>query len=61
MLKFTKNQKFSEVTLATPLKSLESFFNTNSSAVVTEIVENEMRVKHVVTKIDLLSYLVKKN
>ncbi|KAJ3382284.1 hypothetical protein HDU84_004393 [Entophlyctis sp. JEL0112] len=52
--------KFTEVTVATPLASLDAFFNKNSSAVVTEALNGERRVRHVVTKVDLLHYLVNK-
>ncbi|CEG66358.1 Putative Cystathionine beta-synthase [Rhizopus microsporus] len=56
MFHFTKgSKKFEEITQDTPLEKLTRFFETNSSALVTE--GNE--VKHVVTKVDLLSYLVK--
>ncbi|KAJ3193272.1 hypothetical protein HK101_005104 [Irineochytrium annulatum] len=57
---FTKKQKFSEITADTPLETMETFFNKNHSAIVTERVNGELRVKHVVTKVDLLAYLVKK-
>ncbi|KAJ3302312.1 hypothetical protein HDU76_005541 [Blyttiomyces sp. JEL0837] len=59
MLKFSKSQKFFEVNGETPLDSLDEFFNKNSAAIVTEKVDGELRVRHVVTKVDLLAYLVK--
>lgn len=56
MFHFTKgSNKFEEITVNTPLDKLTRFFETNSSALVTE----EQKVKHVITKVDLLSYLVK--
>ncbi|KAK4520765.1 killer toxin resistant protein [Mucor velutinosus] len=56
MFHFTKGSaKFEEITENTPLDKLTRFFETNSSALVTD----EQKVKHVVTKVDLLSYLVK--
>ncbi|KAI8878882.1 cystathionine beta-synthase, partial [Backusella circina FSU 941] len=56
MFHFThKSDKFEEITVSTPLDKLTRFFETNSSALVTE----GQKVKHVITKVDLLSYLVK--
>jgi cystathionine beta-synthase len=56
MFQFTKgSNKFEEITESTPLDKLTRFFETNSSALVTD----GQKVKHVVTKVDLLSYLVK--
>lgn len=56
MFHFTKGSaKFEEITVNTPLDKLTRFFETHSSALVTD----EQKVKHVVTKVDLLSYLVK--
>jgi cystathionine beta-synthase len=59
MFKFTKKEKFAEVSNDTPLSTLENFFNTNHSAVVTETVNGVLEARHVVTKVDLLAYLVK--
>ncbi|KAG1236331.1 hypothetical protein G6F68_018867 [Rhizopus microsporus] len=57
MFHFTRgSKKFEEITESTPLDKLTRFFETNSSALVTE----GNVVKHVVTKVDLLSYLIKK-
>ncbi|KAG1138230.1 hypothetical protein G6F37_008583 [Rhizopus arrhizus] len=57
MFHFTRgSKKFEEITEFTPLDKLTRFFETNSSALVTE----GNVVKHVVTKVDLLSYLIKK-
>lgn len=56
MFHFTKgSNKFEEITEDTPLEKLTRFFETNSSALVTDA----QKVKHVITKVDLLSYLVK--
>lgn len=56
MFHFTKGSKeFEEITESTPLDKLTRFFETNSSALVTD----SQKVKHVITKVDLLSYLVK--
>ena len=57
---FQVNKKYVEITLDTPLDSLSKFFEKNSSAVVTEKVGEDYKVLHVVTKVDLLAYLVKK-
>ncbi|KAJ3399983.1 hypothetical protein HDV05_001409, partial [Chytridiales sp. JEL 0842] len=60
MFQFTKAKKFVDVTVDTPLSELEDFFNTNSSAVVTEVnAQGEKVVRSVVTKVDLLAFLVK--
>ena len=53
-------RKFVEITLDTPLKALSRFFEWNSAAVVTERGENgAMKPVAVVTKVDLLGWLVK--
>ena len=54
------DKKFVEITLATPLDSLSKFFESNSSAVVTNSTNNGLEILHVVTKVDLLSFLVKR-
>ncbi|KAI8338023.1 cystathionine beta-synthase [Chlamydoabsidia padenii] len=60
MFKFVNGTKhFEEITVDTPLDKLTRFFETNSSALVTEKADDALKVKHVVTKVDLLSYLVK--
>eukprot|EP00842_Homolaphlyctis_polyrhiza_P006547 jgi/Hompol1/6894/HPOL_003543-RA len=62
MYKFKIGTKFTEVTLATPLESLSKFFENNSSAVVTQEDSNgDLQIVSVVTKVDLLAYLVRKN
>jgi len=54
------HQKFLEITLDTPLKALSRFFEWNSAAVVTERDEEQnLRPVAVVTKVDLLTWLVK--
>ncbi|RUP50436.1 cystathionine beta-synthase [Jimgerdemannia flammicorona] len=57
----TEKHSFQEITVETPIDTLTRFFETNSSAVITERekITGELRVKHVVTKVDLLAYLVK--
>lgn len=57
---FKLDKKYVDITLSTPLDSLSKFFESNSSAVVTERTDNGLEILHVVTKVDLLSYLVKK-
>jgi len=49
---------FVEITLKTKLADLQKFFEKNSSAVVTETENNIPVVKHVVTKVDLLKFLI---
>ncbi|KAG2225171.1 hypothetical protein INT45_009500 [Circinella minor] len=53
-------KKYEEITSDTPLDHLTRFFETNSSALVTSRSDDGLKVKHVVTKVDLLAYLVKK-
>ena len=57
-----QNRKFVEITLDTPLRALSRFFEWNSAAVVTEKEDGEegwMKPVAVVTKVDLLGWLVK--
>ncbi|KAJ3036446.1 hypothetical protein HDV00_002729 [Rhizophlyctis rosea] len=61
MFHFNQLNKFTEITVDTPLESLSKFFENNSSAIVTENVGGELQVKHVVTKVDLLAWLVKRS
>ncbi|KAF9162414.1 hypothetical protein DFQ26_003568 [Actinomortierella ambigua] len=59
MFKFQKSGvHFVEITDETPLADLSGFFEKNSAGVVTE--KGGSKVKAVVTKVDLVSYLVKK-
>ncbi|KAL9101040.1 MAG: hypothetical protein Q9163_003655 [Psora crenata] len=55
----SRRRKFVEITLDTPLKALSRFFEWNSAAVVTEREGDWMRPVAVVTKVDLLSWLLK--
>lgn len=53
---------FVEITLDTPLSALSRFFERNSAAVVTERQESgSLRAVAVVTKVDLLNWLVRKD
>lgn len=57
-----QKRKFLEITLDTPLKALSRFFEWNSAAVVTEREGGDqgwMKPVAVVTKVDLLGWLVK--
>ena len=55
-----KRRKFVEITMDTPLKALSRFFEWNSAAVVTERNDDgAMRPMAVVTKVDLLTWLVR--
>ncbi|CAG8605633.1 2206_t:CDS:2 [Ambispora gerdemannii] len=62
MFRFDKHKHpFEEITVDTPLSKLTTFFEHNSSAIVTERDSDGAFVpKHVVTKVDLLSYLIRK-
>ncbi|KAI9317762.1 cystathionine beta-synthase [Dichotomocladium elegans] len=60
MFHFKPQSKFEIITTQTPLDHLTRFFENNSSALVTETTDDGLRVKHVVTKVDLLAYLAKK-
>ncbi|KAF2111151.1 tryptophan synthase beta subunit-like PLP-dependent enzyme [Lophiotrema nucula] len=52
-------KEFVEITKDTTLSDLNRFFEWNSAAVVTERVEGELRAKAVVTKVDLLTWMVR--
>lgn len=56
-----KRRQFVEITLDTPLTELSNFFEWNSAAVVTEPGEGKVLSKPiaVVTKVDLLTWMVK--
>ncbi|KAI0018987.1 cystathionine beta-synthase [Xylariomycetidae sp. FL0641] len=54
-----RRRKFVEITLDTPLSELSSFFEWNSAAVVTEPGEGGKKPVAVVTKVDLLTWMVK--
>ncbi|MCJ1473251.1 cystathionine beta-synthase [Lambiella insularis] len=56
------HRKFVEITLDTPLQELNRFFKWNSAAVVTEKDNsNNLRPVAVVTKVDLLTWLMRQN
>jgi len=57
---YTSNKKkaFQEITPQTKLSDLQRFFERNSSAFVTEKVGEVSVVKNVVTKVDLLHWLI---
>ncbi|CBX90765.1 hypothetical protein IAQ61_002249 [Plenodomus lingam] len=52
-------REFVEITRDTKLSDLNKFFEWNSAAVVTERVDGEMRAQAVVTKVDLLTWMVR--
>lgn len=55
-----KRRKFAEITKDTPLSALNRFFEWNSAAIVTEKREGGgLKAVGVVTKVDLLSWVVK--
>lgn len=59
-----QKRKFVEITLDTPLRALSRFFEWNSAAVVTEreeggVEDGWMKPVAVVTKVDLLGWLVR--
>lgn len=57
MIHFSTNRSFTEITPATPLANLKTFFEQNSVALVTKPETRE--IVGVCTQIDLLSFLVK--
>lgn len=54
-----KRNEFVEITKDTSLSDLNKFFEWNSAAVVTERVDGEVRATGVVTKVDLLTWMVR--
>ncbi|KAF1976342.1 cystathionine beta-synthase [Bimuria novae-zelandiae CBS 107.79] len=54
-------RQFVEITMDTKLSDLMKFFEWNAAAVVTERVDGELRAKAVVTKVDLLTWMVRQN
>ncbi|KNC99634.1 cystathionine beta-synthase [Spizellomyces punctatus DAOM BR117] len=58
IFRFDKNKKFTEITVDTPLEKLSKFFEAHSAAVVTDASKGYLSVRHVVTKVDLLGFLV---
>jgi len=57
MIQFPTNRPYAEITPATPLADLKTFFEQNSAALVTKLETRE--IVGVCTQIDLLSFLVK--
>ncbi|KAI1384825.1 cystathionine beta-synthase [Hypoxylon trugodes] len=61
--KGSKNRKFVEITLDTPITELSKFFEWNSAAVVTEPSQGKDKALSkpiaIVTKVDLLTWMVK--
>ncbi|KAF1960634.1 cystathionine beta-synthase [Byssothecium circinans] len=57
--KAKRRREFVEITKETRLSELNKFFEWNSAAVVTERVDGELRAAAVVTKVDLLSWMVR--
>lgn len=52
-------REFVEITKNTTLSDLNKFFEWNSAAVVTERVDGELKAAAVVTKVDLLTWMVR--
>jgi cystathionine beta-synthase len=60
MFRFSRKRKLEPIGLDTKLYDLSKFFEKNSVAFVTETTADGSHVvTHVVTKIDLISFLVK--
>jgi cystathionine beta-synthase len=57
--KVGSRREFVEITKDTSLSDLNKFFEWNSAAVVTERVDGEVRAVAVVTKVDLLTWMVR--
>lgn len=60
MYHFKLDKKYTEIGVGTPLDSLSVFFESNSAAAVTERVGGNLRLVSIVTKVDLLSFLMSK-
>jgi len=60
MLHFDKKKIFQEITYETKLSDVQKFFEKNAFAFVTNKENNVTIIKHVVTKVDLLEYLMNK-
>lgn len=58
--KVGSRREFVEITRDTKLSDLNKFFEWNSAAIVTEKVDGETRAAAVVTKVDLLTWMVTK-
>jgi cystathionine beta-synthase len=62
MYHFKTSKKFVEITMDTPLETLTKFFENHSSAVVTKKSEiGELLIESIITKVDMLSYLMSKH
>lgn len=62
MYNFNTAKKFTEITVDTPLEELTRYFEGNSSGVVTKRSSlGELLVVSVITKVDLLSFLLGKH
>jgi len=59
MYHFPGTAKFEEISIDTPLENLTRFFEHHSSAVVTEKAGDGLKVVHIVTKVDLLAWVVR--
>jgi cystathionine beta-synthase len=60
MYSFKVKRHFMEITLDTPLESMSKFFEKNSCAIVTSKNESgQLKVVSIITKVDLLGFLVK--
>ncbi|EAA30070.1 hypothetical protein GE21DRAFT_4996 [Neurospora crassa] len=53
-----KQRKFVDITMDTPLAALSKFLEWNSAAIVTEKTDNGSKPVAVVTKVDLLTYML---
>lgn len=57
-----RRKEFVEITMDTPLTRLSRFFEWNSAAVVTQRSDSgELQPQAVVTKVDLLTFLVRQS
>ncbi len=59
MFKFNKSENYRVITTSTLLKDMTAFFDLHPAAVVAE--SNSSVPKHVVTKFDLVSFMVKRH
>lgn len=56
--KLGSRREFVEITRDTKLSDLNKFFEWNSAAIVTEKADGEVKAAAVVTKVDLLTWMV---
>ncbi|KAI3643467.1 hypothetical protein MP228_013022 [Amoeboaphelidium protococcarum] len=61
MYRVDKSNGFVPVTPETPLVDMIKFFDKHSSAIVTEDASGNGAVKHIVTKFDLVSFMISPN